>query len=104
MSKLLRSLLAATAFLALAPTAASARPEDCDELCTDVQMPACSDLCLFAGKIITCGDYGYCVGAGSEPSSETASVAWDEASQSEAAAQVCSQEQQSMTPSASAEG
>ena len=99
MSKLLRSLLAATAVLTLAPTAASARPEDCDELCTDVNMPSCSELCLWAGQIITCGDYGFgfCAGVRAEPSGVTAS-------QSEAVSQVCSEEQQSSAHSASAEG
>ncbi|MFP2910201.1 hypothetical protein ACLESD_35215 [Pyxidicoccus sp. 3LFB2] len=100
MSKLLKSLLVATAFLTLAPTTASARPEDCDELCTDWQNASCSAQCLWLGRIITCGDYdgGVCSGAQAEPS---ASVSQDEAEQSESQ-HVCGEQSQPAALSASA--
>ncbi|MFP2929493.1 hypothetical protein ACLESO_30700 [Pyxidicoccus sp. 3LG] len=97
MRTLLKSLLTATAFLILVPTTASARPEDCEELCTDVQNVPCSVQCLWLGRIMTCGDYGfgYCTGAHAEPSS----VTLDEGSRYEAASQVCSEEQPALTES-----
>lgn len=95
MSKLLRSLLAATAFLTLAPNAASARPQDCDVVCDETS--DCSDTCWF-GHTMTCGEWGFCASIVTEPSDETASVVQDDAS-----SQVCSEGQQSAELSASVE-
>ncbi|WNG37838.1 hypothetical protein F0U60_32245 [Archangium minus] len=95
MSNLLRSLLAATAFLSLAPHVASARPPNCDVVCDESSH--CSDTCWF-GHTMTCGEWGFCGSTLTEPSDETASVAQDDAS-----SQVCSEEQQSAELSASVE-
>ncbi|WP_164013910.1 hypothetical protein [Pyxidicoccus trucidator] len=91
MSKLLRSLLAATAFLTLAPTAASALPPQCYEEC-DFEYSECTQPCARGGTLTTCGAYGVCAGAREEPSDASASVSQDEARQS-VASQVCGEEQ-----------
>ncbi len=98
MSKLLKSLLVAASFVALAPTSALARPPDCYDIC-DVFTSSCSDVCWASGfGITTCGAYGHCAGVRAEPSEMTASVVEDDAS-----SQVCSEESQSSEQSASVE-
>ncbi|MFP2910200.1 hypothetical protein ACLESD_35210 [Pyxidicoccus sp. 3LFB2] len=92
MSKILRSLLVATAFLTLAPTAALALPPDCDEAC-DFEYSSCTQLCAMGRYVTTCGDYGICVGARDEPSESSASVSQDEAQQAESS-NVCGEESQ----------
>ncbi|MCY1083709.1 hypothetical protein [Archangium lansingense] len=95
MSKLLKSLLVAAAFLTLAPNTASALPPDCEDVCDE--WAGCSDTCYY-GRITTCGVYGVCGAGRAEPTEVTASVAQDDAS-----SQVCSEEQPSAEQSASAE-
>lgn len=90
MNKLLRSLLATTAFLTLVPTAASARPEDCHEECFETT--PCEVQC-WMGRTMTCGEYGVCAGARAEPSAASASVSQDETRQP-ATSQVCGEEPQ----------
>lgn len=100
MSKLLKSLLAATAVLALAPATASARPPECFLVCDYEAF--CEDTC-WNGRITTCGDYGFCGASLSESSEETASVAHDEAQQSDASSLVCDEARQATEPSVSVE-
>jgi hypothetical protein len=88
MRTLLRSLLAATAFLTLAPTAASALPPQCYESC-EFEYSPCDQVCARGGTITTCGAYGICSGARDDASEVAAS---DEAQQADAS-QVCSEEQ-----------
>ncbi|MGE6758946.1 hypothetical protein ACQKGO_13085 [Corallococcus interemptor] len=56
-----------------APLTASARPPDCtNDYC---ERESCAELCLEAGHIITCGDYGVCIGSPvAQPSEPQASV------------------------------
>ncbi len=96
MSKLLRSLLAATAFLTLAPTAASALPPQCSVSC-DRQDSPCDQVCARGGTVTTCGAYGVCAGLRDEPPEASASLSQDEASQAEASSLVCEEAQQSAT-------
>lgn len=101
MSKLLKSLLAATAVLAIAPSAAWAIPQYCSVLC-DFEAD-CSETC-YDGRITTCGAYGVygtCIGARSEV---TDSVAQGEAQRSDASSLVCSEAQRSEAQAASVEG
>ncbi|WNG15687.1 hypothetical protein [Cystobacter fuscus] len=101
MRNLLKSLLAATAVLALAPTTASARPPECYLVCDYEAF--CEDTC-WNGRITTCGEYGFCGASLSESSSdETASVAHDEAQQSDASSLVCDEARQDTEPSLSVE-
>ncbi len=100
MSKLLTSLLAATAVLALAPATASARPPDCFLVCNYEAF--CEDTC-WDGSVTTCGEYGFCGASLSESSDETASVAHDEAQQSDASSLVCGEARQATEPSVSVE-
>lgn len=98
MSKLLRSLLATTAFVTLVPTTASALPQYCSVVC-EFSSP-CDQLCVVGSRtVITCGEWGVCDGARAEPSDASASVTPDEVRQNAESSQVCSEEQ----PSASAE-
>ncbi|MBN8467968.1 hypothetical protein JYJ95_15710 [Corallococcus exiguus] len=72
MTLLRRSLLLVPALL-LAPLTASARPPDCTN--TYCEQESCAALCLEAGHIITCGDYGVCIGSPvAQPSEQQASV------------------------------
>lgn len=90
MSKLVKSLLAATAVLSLAPTTASARPPPCEEQC--YPDTPCSSICLnITNTVITCGSYGVCEGLRTEAAKETASVIQDEAQQSQVESRVCSE-------------
>ncbi|WP_147445751.1 hypothetical protein [Corallococcus aberystwythensis] len=88
MSKLVKSLLAATAVLSLVPTTAFARPPPCEEQChPDIN---CDAICLnITNTVITCGSYGLCQGLNAAPSSETASVIQDEAQQPQGESLVC---------------
>lgn len=101
MSKLLRSLLAATAFLTFAPTIASAGvtgrcifvcgyEANCDEPCRNE-----------SGTDTTCGEYGWC--GISNPVSEAPSATRDEASTAEEPTQVCSDESQAAESAVSTE-
>lgn len=101
MRKLLRFLLAATAVLTLAPTAASALPSPCYAVCDSTS--DCSDICYSSGGLSTCGDWGICASAREEPSEETASVTRDEALRYDEAAPVCSEPRQATESLASAE-
>ncbi|NMO19531.1 hypothetical protein HPC49_31715 [Pyxidicoccus fallax] len=92
MHKLMRSLLSATAFLSLVPTAALALPPQCDDACS--YESSCDETCAMGRYITTCGDYGICGGFLAEPSDEQASLTQNEA------AQVCSEEQAQPEPSA----
>lgn len=100
MSKLVKSLLAATAFATLVPTVASARPPYCDEICTFEA--DCSETC-WNGRISNCGAYGVygtCGGARTQSPEVTVS----EAQQSDEASLVCSEAHQSEELSAVVEG
>ncbi|MBN9685101.1 MULTISPECIES: hypothetical protein [unclassified Corallococcus] len=72
MTLLRRSLLLVPTLL-LAPLTASARPPDCtNDYC---ERESCAELCLEAGHIITCGDYGVCISSPfAQPSEPRASV------------------------------
>lgn len=97
---LLRSLLAATAFLTLAPTTASAGPARCIFVCgyeTDCGAPCRTD----NGTDTTCGEYGWC--GGYTLFNVAPSAAQDEASRSEEPALVCSDEQQAAESTVSTE-
>jgi hypothetical protein len=90
MSTLLRSLLAAAAFVTLVPTAASAGPPRCIFVCG--YEASCEEPCRDErGADTTCGDYGWC---GFTLADVTPSAARDEASLSEESALVCGDEQQ----------
>lgn len=91
MSKFLRPLLVAAAFLTLAPTAALADPYFCYQICN--QTVPCNMLCHFGPEVITCGEYSICGDARHEPSDVTASASQDETRQSDAGAQVCEEVQ-----------
>ncbi|RKG68852.1 hypothetical protein D7W79_33670 [Corallococcus exercitus] len=80
MTLLRRSLLLVPALL-LAPLTASARPPDCTN--TFCEAESCAELCLEAGHIITCGDYGVCIPsvAPSEPQASVQSAQADDASE-----------------------
>jgi hypothetical protein len=100
MSKFLRSLLTATAFLTLAPTIASAGPARCIFVCgyeTDCSEPCRTD----NGTDTTCGEYGWC--GGFNLVDVTPSATRDEASRAEEPAQVCSDEPQAAKSAVSAE-
>ncbi len=93
MSKLLKSLLATTAFLALAPTTASALSQ-CWQICSN---PAyCDKQCIVGNRILTCRTAGFCSSADEAPD-ETASVTTEETEP----ALVCSETQQATESSAS---
>ncbi|AFE05524.1 hypothetical protein COCOR_03946 [Corallococcus coralloides DSM 2259] len=80
MTLLRRSLLLVPALL-LAPLTASARPPDCtNDYCERVR---CTEACLDAGHIITCGEYGICIPsvAPSEPQASVQPADTDEASE-----------------------
>jgi hypothetical protein len=100
MSKLLRSLLAVTAFLTLAPTIASAGPARCIFVCGyDID---CGEPCRTDdGTDTTCGEYGWC--GGYNLVDVTPSATRDEASRAEEPAGVCSDEPQAAESAVSAE-
>jgi hypothetical protein len=100
LSKLLRSLLAATAFLTLAPTAALAGPPRCIFVCgyeTSCDEPCRTD----NGTDTTCGEYGWC--GGPNLVDVTPSATQNEASGAEEPAQVCGGEPQAVESAVSAE-
>jgi len=101
MNKLLKSLLATTAFLSLTPTTALARPPQCYLVCNYEAF--CEDTC-WNGAVTTCGDYGFCGFSLTESSIVPASVAQDEAQQSDESSLVCSEGQPSAELSVSVEG
>ncbi|NPC70796.1 hypothetical protein HRD49_43980 [Corallococcus exiguus] len=89
MRTLVKSLLAFSAVVSLAPTAALAIPPQC----IDCWLPNCNELCHVGSEQMTCADYyGYTCVAGAAVSEPTASVTGDEARQAEDASQVCSEE------------
>ncbi|MHA7631246.1 hypothetical protein [Corallococcus sp. M7] len=84
MTLLRRSLLLVPVLLA--PLTASARPPDCtNDYCERV---LCSEACLDAGHIITCGEYGVCIPSVA-PSEPQASVQTSPESSDEASDLVC---------------
>lgn len=87
MRKLLSPLLAAIAFLTLAPTAAPALPPQCSEIC---DYSACSTLCAQGTLVTTCADWGICGGALREDADTTASLSEDLAQEVDASSRVCS--------------
>ncbi|RKH60314.1 hypothetical protein D7V93_13575 [Corallococcus llansteffanensis] len=92
MRKLMKSLMAVSAVLSLAPTAAFALPPQCDDWCW---MWTCADACSVMNRHTTCGaEYPtWCnPTARAEPTDPSASVSTDEARQAEDASQVCSEE------------
>lgn len=100
MSTLLRSLLAATAVLTLAPITALAGPPRCIFVCG--YEASCEEPCRDERGIdTTCGEYGWC--GGFTFSDETPSAARDEASRSEEPARVCSDEPQAEASTVTAE-
>ncbi|MBN8233006.1 hypothetical protein JYK02_36380 [Corallococcus macrosporus] len=86
MNLLRRSLLLAPALL-LAPMTASARPPDCTNAWCETQQ--CATLCLEAGHIITCGDYGVCVGASPVAPSEPQASVQSSQAEEDASEAVC---------------
>ncbi len=93
MRNILKSLLAATAFLTLAPDAASALPLKCGLVC-DADFSPCTEPCMLIGRPATCGEFGVCAGLRDEPSEPSASVSQDETSQAEASSLTCEEAQQ----------
>ncbi len=91
MSRFLRSLLAVTAFLTLAPTIASAGPARCIFVCGyDVD---CGEPCRTDdGTDTTCGEWGWC--GGYNPVGVTPSATRAEVLRAEEPAPVCSDETQ----------
>ncbi len=100
MRKLLNPLLAAAAVLSLVSAPASARPPDCYLVCDYDAF--CEDTC-WNGRLATCGDYGVCGASLSESSEESASVAHEEARQSDVSSLVCDEARQAEEPSVSVE-
>ncbi|NPC69650.1 hypothetical protein HPP05_07805 [Corallococcus exiguus] len=83
MNALRKSLMAVSAVLAVAPTAAFAYPPQCDEVC----LVHCAGPCYEGTYRTSCEESGWCSGAA--PSKETASVSSEQSQQSEEAAPVC---------------
>jgi hypothetical protein len=91
MRTLRKCLLAATAVLALAPSAALAHLT-CGQVCTATS--SCHQACYLSPReLITCGEFGYCGDLREEPTQVTAATSDPKANQSDAQAQVCSEEQ-----------
>ncbi|RKH11476.1 hypothetical protein D7V97_11150 [Corallococcus sp. CA053C] len=91
MRKLMKSLMAVSAVLSLAPTAAFARPPQCEDICFDAP---CSTVCAVQLRQTTCNENPIFWGCLSLalPNDPSASVSTDEARQAEDASQVCSEE------------
>ncbi|RKH43284.1 hypothetical protein [Corallococcus sicarius] len=91
MRKLMKSLMAVSAVLSLAPTAAFALPPQCYQVCP---VNGCEEECYVHLTPTTCAEYnpGWCGGAAATPTEPTASVSTDETRQAEDASQVCSEE------------
>ena len=102
MRKLARLLLATTAVLTFAPTAASAL-DSCDAVCSCTS--SCSQSCRIGttGATITCGRWGDCITLCNPPVDMTASVTQDEAQQDDTSAPVCSETQRDAELSVSVE-
>ncbi|WP_404373164.1 hypothetical protein ACIHQR_18740 [Corallococcus coralloides] len=98
MPKLMKSLLAVSAVLTLAPTAALALPPQCDDICWD---KTCDYPCAFHNRWATCADWNIveCASGVVAPTEPSASVMPGEALQADDVPQVCSEEH----PEASAE-
>ncbi len=97
MSKLLGFLMAISAVLTLAPTAALAL-EECESICTCET--SCYTSCR-AGANITCGRWGECNTICYPPVNLTVSEPQDKEQQDDTSALVCSESQQDVERSAS---
>ena len=94
MRKLMKSLMAVSAVLSLAPTAAFALPPQCEDICPEAP---CSTTCAVRNRWTTCNEnplYWGCYES-AQPNDPSASVSQDEARQAEDASQVCSEEEPS---------
>lgn len=93
---LMKTFLAVSAVLSLAPTAAFAYPQQCAEICNDT-VP-CWEWCAVGPRIfMTCGDFNpaWCSGVVAGPADSLSSITSDEARKADEASQVCSEENQS---------
>lgn len=93
MRTMLKSLLAATALLFLAPLSASALPPQCSDIC-EAGASCCGDPCAIGGTRTTCGRYipASCDATCVAPKEDT--VMQGEPRQDEASSLVCSAENQ----------
>ncbi|WNG57560.1 hypothetical protein F0U59_24445 [Archangium gephyra] len=104
MRTMLKSLLAATTLLFLAPLSASALPEQCSEIC-EAGASCCGDPCAIGGTLTTCGRYipSSCDATCVAPAPMEDLVMQGESRQDDASSLVCSAENQAAEQSA-AEG
>jgi hypothetical protein len=88
---LMKSLVAVSTLLALAPSSALALPMQCAQACLPER--SCDETCAMGSRITTCAEYlrGDC-NAVSAPIEERASLAQEMTSPTDEAAPVCSEE------------